>query len=77
MVNNKLDKEGRKLSDKKENIIAQTKEKEARIQIIENLALSTMQQMTKLDFTNSEYNLFLYHLNQEHLAAKIVFETHD
>ena len=65
------------MSDKKESFIGQTKETGARIQIIENLALSTMQQITKLDFTNSEYNLFLYHLNQEHLAAKIVFETHD
>ncbi len=65
------------MNDKKENFIEQTKKAEARIPIIENLALSTMQQMTKLDFTNSEYNLFLYHLNQEHLAAKFILETHD
>ena len=44
---------------------------DSRMSAVKKLASSTMQEMTKLDFDNGQYKLFLVELENEYYKAKI------
>ena len=51
-------------------------EYEKRLPKIKNLAISTIEEMIKLNFTNSDFESFVYYLHTEHSNLNFV-KNHD